>query len=454
MATLAALGRMSGRLNRRRLAGAVVTPRARARQLGFRTSAAALAAQNFTMPALSPTMTEGNIATWRIKEGDKFSAGDVLLEIETDKATMDVEAQDEGILMKIMQGDGAKAVKVGARIAVLAEEGDDISALEIPSDESAAKETPQKQQQPKSFEASSQPPQPSDAAAPAQPAAEATKRAHPSGKPSRVIYPLLPSVAQLVREKGIDESAVAQIVATGPNGRLLKGDILAHLGVINQQTPATISERFEKLSHLDLSNIKLAKPAPKPQSTAAAAAEASAPTRPTLVEVSLPVSFDAAMKLNEKLRGGLGFDLPLSEYISRASDLANDDLPVPSDYQPTADELFDQVLGLTSSNAPITSRGNYRPRLAGAMEHRISKPSVRRRPDIIDVLAGPSGAARRPALQSSSFPGFSYPTLEPSGPRFVSLTVPKTEEKRAKTFLERFKVVMEDEIESLAYFED
>ncbi|EJT81724.1 pyruvate dehydrogenase complex protein X component [Gaeumannomyces tritici R3-111a-1] len=447
MATLAALGRMSGRLNRRRLAGAVVTPR------GFRTSAAALAAQNFTMPALSPTMTEGNIATWRIKEGDKFSAGDVLLEIETDKATMDVEAQDEGILMKIMQGDGAKAVKVGARIAVLAEEGDDISALEIPPDESAAEETPQKQQQPKSSEASSQPPQPSDAAAPAQPAAEATKRAPPGGKPSRVIYPLLPSVAQLVREKGIDESAVAQIVATGPNGRLLKGDILAHLGVINQQTPATISERFEKLSHLDLSNIKLAKPAPKPQSTAAAA-EASAPTRPTLVEVSLPVSFDAAMKLNEKLRGGLGFDLPLPEYIGRASDLANDDLPVPSDYQPTADELFDQVLGLTSSNAPITSRGNYRPRLAGAMEHRTPKPSVRRRPDIIDVLAGPSGAARRPALQSSSFPGFSYPTLEPSGPRFVSLTVPKTEEKRAKTFLERFKVVMEDEIESLAYFED
>ncbi|KAL8419963.1 hypothetical protein RB594_002931 [Gaeumannomyces avenae] len=445
MATLAALGRMSGRLNRRRLAGAVVTPR------GFRTSATALAAQNFTMPALSPTMTEGNIATWRVKEGDKFSAGDVLLEIETDKATMDVEAQDEGILMKIMQGDGAKAVKVGARIAVLAEEGDDISALEIPPDESAAKETPQKQQQPKSSEASSQPLQPSDAAAPAQPAAGATKRAHPSGKPSRVIYPLLPSVAQLVREKGIDESAVAQIVATGPNGRLLKGDILAHLGVINQQTPATISERFEKLSHLDLSNIKLAKPAPKPQSTAAAAAaEASAPTRPTLVEVSLPVSFDAAMKLNETLRS----DLPLSEYISRASDLANYGLPVPSDYQPTADELFDQVLGLTSRNARITSRGNYRPRLAGAMEHRISKPSVRRRPDIIDVLAGPSGAARRPALQSSSFPGFSYPTLEPSGPRFVSLTVPKTEEKRAKAFLERFKEVMEDETESLAYFED
>ncbi|KAL8370468.1 hypothetical protein RB595_000711 [Gaeumannomyces hyphopodioides] len=441
MATLAALGRLSGRLNRRRLAGAVVTPR------GFRTSAAALAAQNFTMPALSPTMTEGNIATWRVKEGDKFSAGDVLLEIETDKATMDVEAQDEGILMKIMQGDGAKAVKVGARIAVLAEEGDDISALEIPPDESAAKETPQKQ--PKS-EASSQPPQPSDAT-PGQPAAEATKKA-PSGKPSRVIYPLLPSVAQLVKEKGIGESAVAQIVPTGPNGRLLKGDILAHLGVINQQTPATISERFEKLSHLDLSNIKLAKPAPKPQNTAAA--EAPAPKRPTLIEVSLPVSFDAALKMSRKLRDSIAVNLPISEYIERASIVANDGLPVPADYQPTADELFDQVLGLAPSNGPVTSRGNYKPQVTEAMEPRIPKSSVRRRPDIIDVLAGPSSAVRRPALQFSPSPSPLSSTLASSRPLFVSLTVPKAEEKRAKTFLEKFKVVIEDEVESIAFVED
>ena len=94
-------------------------------------SAADRAAQNFTMPALSPTMTEGNIANWRIKEGESFSAGDVLLEIETDKATMDVEAQDDGIMVKIMQGSETKGVKVGERIAVTAEEGDDINTLEI-----------------------------------------------------------------------------------------------------------------------------------------------------------------------------------------------------------------------------------------------------------------------------------------------------------------------------------
>jgi pyruvate/2-oxoglutarate dehydrogenase complex dihydrolipoamide acyltransferase (E2) component len=65
-------------------------------------------------------MTEGNIASWKVKEGDSFVAGDVLLEIETDKAQMDVEAQDDGILAKITQGDGTKGIAVGTRIAVMA----------------------------------------------------------------------------------------------------------------------------------------------------------------------------------------------------------------------------------------------------------------------------------------------------------------------------------------------
>src|SRR5437016_2402319 len=94
------------------------------------------------MPALSPTMTEGNISSWRVKEGDSFSAGDVLLEIATDKASMDVEAQDDGILAKITQPDGSKGVKVGSRIGVIAEPGDDLNSLEIP--EKDASTTPQK----------------------------------------------------------------------------------------------------------------------------------------------------------------------------------------------------------------------------------------------------------------------------------------------------------------------
>ena len=80
---------------------------------------------NITMPALSPTMEEGNLAKWLVKEGDVVKAGDVLAEIETDKATMEVEAIDEGTVAKIVVPAGTEGVKVNAVIAILAAEGED-----------------------------------------------------------------------------------------------------------------------------------------------------------------------------------------------------------------------------------------------------------------------------------------------------------------------------------------
>ena len=81
------------------------------------------------MPALSPTMTEGNLAKWLKKEGDPVKAGDVIAEIETDKATMEVEAVDEGTLGKILVQEGTEGVQVNQPIAFLLEEGEDASAL-------------------------------------------------------------------------------------------------------------------------------------------------------------------------------------------------------------------------------------------------------------------------------------------------------------------------------------
>src|SRR6185312_782631 len=83
---------------------------------------------NITMPALSPTMEKGNLAKWLKKEGDKVKPGDVLAEIETDKATMEVEAIDEGVLAKILISDGTDNVAVNTPIAVLGGEGEDVSA--------------------------------------------------------------------------------------------------------------------------------------------------------------------------------------------------------------------------------------------------------------------------------------------------------------------------------------
>ncbi|KAL2144590.1 hypothetical protein VTI28DRAFT_8909 [Corynascus sepedonium] len=422
MASFTAACRMSARLATRKVQQDAVR--------GFRTSAAVLAAQNFTMPALSPTMTEGNIAAWRVKEGDKFSAGDVLLEIETDKATMDVEAQEDGILMKVMQGDGSKSVQVGTRIAVIAEEGDDISSLEIPADET-----------PQAANAAAEAPKPQTQATPATPATESAQSTSPpkaavkpGGKTLNKSYPLLPSVAHLLKENGLDESALSGITPTGPNGRLLKGDVLAFLGKINANTPAEVSARLEKASHLDLSNIKVAK-APEPKKPAK---EAAAPVPPPPVKsvVTLPVSLEAVMEAQKKIHKSLGVFLPLSTFVSRASEVANDELPLPANYQPTADELFNQVLGLDKVGRKA-SRGAYVPQVA-ALPSASAAPvrTPRKTPDILDILASkPKPAATKPTVA----PGQSV------GTNLFSLQVPKAEERRAQVFLERVKIVLENE---------
>jgi len=97
---------------------------------------------NILMPALSPTMTEGKLAQWRKKEGDKVKAGDVIAEIETDKATMEVEAVDEGTLARIAVPAGTEGVKVNTVIAVLADEGEDPKSVSAPSAAPAAASGP------------------------------------------------------------------------------------------------------------------------------------------------------------------------------------------------------------------------------------------------------------------------------------------------------------------------
>ncbi|MFK7901224.1 MAG: biotin/lipoyl-containing protein, partial [Nitratireductor sp.] len=98
---------------------------------------------NILMPALSPTMEEGNLAKWLVKEGDSVGAGDVIAEIETDKATMEVEAVDEGVIAKILVSEGSEGVKVNEVIAVLAEEGEDASSIEAPTAAPASTEQAQ-----------------------------------------------------------------------------------------------------------------------------------------------------------------------------------------------------------------------------------------------------------------------------------------------------------------------
>ncbi|KAH6963755.1 hypothetical protein DER45DRAFT_554175 [Fusarium avenaceum] len=398
---------------------------------GFTTSTRCLAAQNFTMPALSPTMTEGNIATWKVKEGESFSAGDVLLEIETDKASMDVEAQDDGIMFKIMVADGSKAVQVGSRIGVIAEAGDDINSLEVPADEQA-KEQPKEQSSAQASRESTAPSQ-------SKPAEKTAKSAGNNTYEHK--YPLLPSVGHLIKEKGLSEADVAKIKGTGPHGRLVKGDILAHLGSINPETPAANELNFNNLFHLDLSNIKVATKPASP-SKPVEDIKAEAPKAPVVedLEVSIPITLTKVIEVQNRIHETLGVFLPLSTFVGRAAEVANDDLP-PTKRAPTADELFDQVLGLDKVKAVKGSRGVYLPQISAISPTSLISPRTpaRKQTDIIDILAAPSKKSAPKPATVRAVPGLS------SGANVFSLVVPKAEEERARLFLERCKVILEEE---------
>jgi len=225
---------------------------------------------NITMPALSPTMEEGNLAKWLVKEGDRVAPGDVIAEIETDKATMEVEAVDEGTVAKIVVPAGSEGVKVNAVIAILAGEGEDAAAVgkaeAVPAPAPAKEEAkpaaapaqPAAREEAKAAEA------PNDAAKPAAAATSAAPTLKAQGDDDP--YPLAssPLARRLAKEAGIDLRSVS---GSGPHGRIIKRDIEAAIAG-GSARPA----------------------AQAPAAASAAAPQAAAPA-------AKPVSDDAVLKL-------------------------------------------------------------------------------------------------------------------------------------------------------------
>jgi pyruvate dehydrogenase E2 component (dihydrolipoamide acetyltransferase) len=160
------------------------------------------------MPALSPTMTEGKLAKWLVKEGDEVSSGDVIAEIETDKATMEVEAVEEGVVGKIVVAEGTDGVPVNEVIALLLEEGEDAGDLK----DAAASPAPKAE--PKQEEA----PAPKEEAAPAP--APAASKANGEDKGGRIFAS--PLAKRIAKQDGLDLSAIK---GSGPHGRIVKADV-------------------------------------------------------------------------------------------------------------------------------------------------------------------------------------------------------------------------------------
>ena len=161
-------------------------------------------ATEILMPALSPTMEEGTLAKWLVKEGDSVSSGDLLAEIETDKATMEFEAVDEGIIGKLLIAEGTEAVKVNTPIAILVEDGEAVPA-DAPAQAAAPAPAPAAD------------PAPAPAAAPAE---AASAPAAPAKDGARVFAS--PLARRIAAQKGLDLTAIK---GTGPHGRIVKADV-------------------------------------------------------------------------------------------------------------------------------------------------------------------------------------------------------------------------------------
>ncbi|MEJ6391772.1 pyruvate dehydrogenase complex dihydrolipoamide acetyltransferase [Gymnodinialimonas sp. 2305UL16-5] len=162
------------------------------------------------MPALSPTMEEGTLAKWLVKEGDTVNSGDLLAEIETDKATMEFEAVDEGVIGKILVQEGAENVKVNTPIALIGEEGEDFSAAPSAAAPSSEASAPAADAGAEAAPAGGSE-APAPAPAPAAPAAADGSRIFAS-----------PLARRIAKDKGLD---LTQIKGSGPHGRIVKADV-------------------------------------------------------------------------------------------------------------------------------------------------------------------------------------------------------------------------------------
>ncbi|KAG6478522.1 hypothetical protein ZIOFF_061965 [Zingiber officinale] len=207
--------------------------------------------QAIGMPSLSPTMTEGNIARWLKKEGDKVSPDDVLCEVETDKATVEMECMEEGYLAKIIQGDGSKEIKVGETIAITVEEEGDIEKFK---DYKVSESAGPTEVQP--------PSEPAQSKKEEVPTKTDEPKASKTDKVSHHEHRIFSS--PLARKLAGDNNvSLSSIKGTGPDGRILKADVEDYLASQTKGVPAPVKAKesigAQALGYVDIPNSQIRK---------------------------------------------------------------------------------------------------------------------------------------------------------------------------------------------------
>jgi pyruvate dehydrogenase E2 component (dihydrolipoamide acetyltransferase) len=276
------------------------------------------------MPALSPTMEEGTLAKWLVKEGDTVSSGDILAEIETDKATMEFEAVDEGKIAKILIPEGSDGVKVGTPIAILAGEGEEVSVAAAPPPPKTETAPPPKVEEPKV-----------QAAPPAKGGGETPTVAPSPAAPAPTTdsgdrIKASPLARRLAEAQGIDLSTLK---GSGPGGRIVRADLGAAAGgAMTAPAPAVATAPSTAPAPAQVEPLDIPHEAIKLSNMRKTIARRLSESKQQIphIYLTLDTNLDALLKLRTELNAGLasrGVKLSVNDMLIKALALALIEVP-------------------------------------------------------------------------------------------------------------------------------
>jgi pyruvate dehydrogenase E2 component (dihydrolipoamide acetyltransferase) len=272
------------------------------------------------MPALSPTMEEGTLAKWLVKEGDTVSSGDILAEIETDKATMEFEAVDEGKIARILVPEGSDGVKVGTPIAILAGEGEEVSTA-APAPKAEAAPAPKKEE----AKVEAAPPAKGGGETRSAPASAAAAPRADSGDRIKAS----PLARRLAEAQGID---LSKLTGSGPGGRIVRADLGSAGGGAMAASPAVASAQAPAPQAAHVEPLEIPHEAIKLSNMRKTIARRLTESKQQIphIYLTLDTNLDALLKLRTELNAGLekrGVKLSVNDMLIKALALALIEVP-------------------------------------------------------------------------------------------------------------------------------
>ncbi|WCJ39477.1 Dihydrolipoyllysine-residue acetyltransferase component 2 of pyruvate dehydrogenase complex mitochondrial [Euphorbia peplus] len=353
--------------------------------------------QEIGMPSLSPTMTEGNIARWIKKEGDKVAPGEVLCEVETDKATVEMECMEDGFLAKIVKGDGAGGIQVGEVICITVEDEADIGKFKdyspAASDGGAAAEGPS---------TPAPPPPPKEEVVEEKVSSPEPKTSKPSAAPSGDRVFASPLAKKLAEDNNVPLSSIK---GTGPDGHIVKADVEDYLASRGKESSATSKAKETTVSGLDYVDI----PHSQIRKVTASRLLLSKQTIPhyyLTVDTCVDKLMDLRGKLNSLQEASGGKRISVNDLVIKAAALAL--RKVPQCNSSWTDNYIRQYNNVNVNVAVQTDNGLYVPVVRDADKKGLSK--------ISDEVKHLAQKAKENSLKPEDYEGGTFTVSNLGGP--------------------------------------